>query len=59
MLSAHSIELATKAILARFHGDAGWAEVYCALIAHDYPRLEAEYTVYFNAIHESAGVRHA
>ena len=38
------------AILARFDGDKAAAMVYCALMAHDYPRLSQQYNEYKDQI---------
>lgn len=36
-----------KAIIARNDNNLAAAALYCTLMAHDYPRLAAEYTEYF------------
>jgi len=46
-----------KAILARFSGNVTKALNYCADMAHDYPRLRAEYNAYHEALMGMRGSR--
>jgi len=43
-------EISVKAILARFDGHLTSAMIYCQNMAHDYPRLRAEYNDYHETL---------